>query len=94
MVEVAGGQPLLLPHLRLALPVGGDADALGVRGTIDLPDLLEALGSEAPPEGVVGDRGVPDDGAGVGQRRLLALAELLGVLEVQQLGVLRLGDAS
>src|SRR5690349_12289393 len=46
------------------------------------------------PERVVGYCRVPDDGAGVGERRLLALTELIGCLEVQQLRVLRLRYAS
>ena len=45
------------------------------------------------PEGVVGDLGIPNDGAGVGQRRLLARAELLRVGEVQQLVVFLLGES-
>lgn len=45
------------------------------------------------PERVVGDPGVPNDGAGVGERRFLAFAEAVRVLEVQELLVLLFGDA-
>ena len=45
------------------------------------------------PQRVVGQRGLPDDGAGIGERGLLALGELIGVGVVQQLGVLRLWNA-
>ena len=45
------------------------------------------------PEGVVGETSLPDDGAGVGQRGLLALRKLVRCGEVQQLGILRLRNA-
>ena len=44
------------------------------------------------PQRVVCDAGVPDDGARVGERRLLAFAEAIRVLEVQELLVLLLSD--
>jgi hypothetical protein len=48
---------------------------------------------ELLPQRLVGDVGIPDDRARVGQRRLLARAELLGVRERQQLVVLLFGQA-
>jgi hypothetical protein len=45
------------------------------------------------PESFVGDGGVPDDGAGVGEGDLLALGELVGFLKMQQTGVLCLRNA-
>src|SRR6185436_13307633 len=44
------------------------------------------------PQGLVGDLGVPDDGACVGQRRLLPLAELRRLREVKEIVVLFLGE--
>ncbi len=48
---------------------------------------------EPLPEGVVGDLRIPDDGAGVGKRGLLARAELVRAGEVQQLVVFLLGES-
>lgn len=48
---------------------------------------------QALPKRVVGQLGVPDDRGCVGQRCLFALGEFVGVLEVEQFGVLRLRDA-
>ena len=45
------------------------------------------------PERVVGDPGVPDDGAGVRESNLLPLGELVRLGEVQQLVVLLLGES-
>lgn len=47
---------------------------------------------KAFPEGVIRDNRVPDDRAGVGQRGFFALTEFPAVLEVQQSGILRLGN--
>jgi hypothetical protein len=44
------------------------------------------------PERVVGDPGVPDDGARVGERDLLSFGEAIRLLEMQELLVLLLGD--
>jgi hypothetical protein len=44
------------------------------------------------PERIVGDPRVPDDGARVGERGLLAFGEAIRVLEMQELFVLLLGD--
>ena len=49
---------------------------------------------EPLPQGVVRDRGVPDNRAGIGQCRFLPIGEFIGVLEVQQPGVLLFGDTS
>lgn len=46
------------------------------------------------PQRIIREGGLPHDGAGVGQRDLLALGEFVRVGEVQQLGVFRLRDAS
>ena len=48
---------------------------------------------EPLPERVVGDLRIPNDGARVGERGLLAGAELVGVGEGQQLVVLRFGQS-
>ena len=48
---------------------------------------------ELRPEGVVGQRRVEENRLGVGQRDLLALAELLRLAEVEQVGVLVFGQS-
>jgi hypothetical protein len=45
------------------------------------------------PDGVISDGGVPDNGAGVGEGDLLALGERVGLLKMQQAGVLCLRNA-
>src|SRR5712692_6142822 len=45
------------------------------------------------PQRVVGRLGVEHDGLRVGQRRLLAIVELIGVAEVEQLGVAVLSES-
>jgi hypothetical protein len=46
------------------------------------------VGVQVLPEGVIGDGGIPDNGAGVGEGGLLPLAERVGLLKMQQTGVL------
>ena len=48
---------------------------------------------EFRPEGIVCDLRVPDDGAGIGQRHLLALREPVGIGEVEELLVFLFGQA-
>jgi len=72
--------------------------ALLPQGEPDEEAQLNELGvgevaAEPLPQGVVGDRRLPDNGAGIGQRRFLPIGELIGVLEVQQFGVLLFRDA-
>src|SRR5262249_43866599 len=84
-------------HLVVAYVEGLDPALLAERETDEEPQLDQLLSGEvsvqALPERVVGDAGVPHDGAGPGQGRLLTLAEAVRILEVQELVVLGLIQA-
>ena len=71
-----------------ALLTAGEGDE---KAQLDELRLAEVQVQPAP-QRVVCDPGVPDDGAGIGERGLLAFAETVRVLEVQELRVLLFGD--
>ena len=72
--------------------------ALLAEGEADEESELDYLGSvkcrcSCSRDGVIREGGVPDDGAGIGERGLFALAEFVRLFEMQQSGVLRLRNA-
>jgi hypothetical protein len=71
-----------------ALLAAGEGDEKAELDELSLAEVLVQL----LPESVVGDPGVPDDRARVGERGLLAFGEAIRVLEMQELFVLLLGD--
>ena len=83
----------------LAVPDAERLDpALLPQGERDEEPELDELGNcevlvEPLPESVVGDLRIPDDGARVGQRGLLARGEPVRVGEVEQLVVLLFGES-
>jgi hypothetical protein len=93
--EAAGGagEDLIVAdakRLDPALLAEREADEEAELNELGIGEVLVQL----RPQRIVSEVGVPDDGAGVGQRGFLALAEVIGLLEVQQLGVFLLRDAS
>jgi hypothetical protein len=70
------------------LLAAGEGDEKAELDELSLAEMRVQL----PPERVVGDPGVPDDGARVGQRDLLAFGEAIRVLEIQELFVLLFGN--
>ena len=71
-----------------ALLAAGEGDEKAELDELSLAEMRMQL----LPKHVVGDPGVPDDGARVGERDLLAFCEAIRVLEIQELFVLLLGD--
>ena len=84
-------------HLVVADTQGLDPALLAAGEGDEKAELDQLILGEEPvqplPEGVVGDPSVPNDGARVGERRLLAFSEAVRVLEVQELLVLLFSDA-
>jgi hypothetical protein len=82
-------------HLAMADPERLDPALLSVRDRNEVAELDQLLLAEMQPkplpQRVVSALGVPDDGARVEQRRLLALVEAIGALELQELVVVRFG---
>jgi hypothetical protein len=62
-----------------ALLAAGEGDEKAELDELSLAEIRVQL----LPERVVGYAGVPDDGAGIGERDLLAFGEAIGVLEIQ-----------
>jgi hypothetical protein len=107
-ISKCGGLYSLLVRSKTALSLSHDLLVADVEG-LDPPLLSEGKADEEAeldqlrvgkvcvqrlPEGVIGDGGVPDNGAGVGEGSLLSLAELVGLLKMQQTGILCLWNAS